>query len=223
MATTRTKHGIYAGRSVEQRRAERRSRLIGAAFEIWGEQGWSAVSMRGVCSRAGLTDRYFYESFADVDELLAAVWEQVRDTAIRRVSEAFLQAPPEPTARLRAALDVFVRDLSGDPRLGRIGFGDHTGNAVLERLHREGVQQFTDLLIELGRPYFKPGTDPVSLRMSVLLGIGGFVELVTAWLAGFIDVDAEALIEHATIAGADLAARYLAHPGPTEGTALPAS
>nr|WP_042191896.1 TetR/AcrR family transcriptional regulator [Kibdelosporangium sp. MJ126-NF4]CEL20356.1 Transcriptional regulator, TetR family [Kibdelosporangium sp. MJ126-NF4]CTQ97581.1 Transcriptional regulator, TetR family [Kibdelosporangium sp. MJ126-NF4] len=209
MAATRTRRGIYAGRSTEQRKAERRDKLVDAAFEIWGDQGWSAVSMRGVCARAGLTDRYFYENFTDVDALLAAVWERIRDNAIHRVVEAVLQAPSDPIERLRAALTVFVGDLTADPRLGRIGFGAHAGNTVLERLRREAMQHFTDLLIELGQPYLRRDIDPVDFRMSVLLGIGGFIELVTAWLDGVIDVDADRVIDHTTTVGGDLAARYL--------------
>ncbi|ALG08915.1 TetR/AcrR family transcriptional regulator [Kibdelosporangium phytohabitans] len=212
MATTGARRGIYAGRSTEQRRAERRGKLVDAAFEIWGDQGWSAVSMRGVCARAALTDRYFYESFADVDALLTAVWERVRDNAIQRVVEAALHAPSDPIERLRAALAVFVHDLTEDPRLGRIGFGDHTGNAVLERLRKEALQQFTDLLIELGQPYLRRDIDPIDFRMSVLLGIGGFIELVTAWLGGAIEVDADRIVDHTTTLGADMAARYLAQP-----------
>ncbi|WP_278258124.1 TetR family transcriptional regulator [Nocardioides convexus] len=52
----------YGGKTAEQRRAERREALLAAAVDIWQESGWAAVTMRGVCARAGLTDRYFYES-----------------------------------------------------------------------------------------------------------------------------------------------------------------
>ncbi|HET6290833.1 MAG TPA: TetR family transcriptional regulator, partial [Amycolatopsis sp.] len=60
----------YSGKTADERRAERRLALLGAALDIWQEQGWAAVTMRGVCARANLTDRYFYESFANRDVLL---------------------------------------------------------------------------------------------------------------------------------------------------------
>src|SRR5512139_974724 len=75
----------YGGRSAEERRSERRHRLVDAALAIWGEQGWAAVTMRQVCARAGLIDRYFYESFPDRDALLVAVWDQLRDEAAERL------------------------------------------------------------------------------------------------------------------------------------------
>lgn len=40
------------------------------------------MTMRGACARAGLADRYFYESFADREALLVAIAESVRDETI---------------------------------------------------------------------------------------------------------------------------------------------
>ena len=37
----------YGGRSAEQRQAARRRQLVDAALDIWDEQGWAAVTMRG--------------------------------------------------------------------------------------------------------------------------------------------------------------------------------
>ncbi|WP_434090437.1 TetR family transcriptional regulator [Nocardia beijingensis] len=39
-------------------------------LDLIGESGAAGVTMRGVCRRAGLTTRYFYENFATRDELL---------------------------------------------------------------------------------------------------------------------------------------------------------
>ena len=86
--------GTYGGRSAEARRIERRLRLLAAAREVWGTDGWAAVTMRGVCGRAGLVDRYFYESFSDRDALLGTVWDQERDALISRaVSYTHLTLP----------------------------------------------------------------------------------------------------------------------------------
>ncbi len=203
------RRGVYAGRSAEQRQAERRRKLIEAAFDIWGEQGWAAVTMRGVCARAELTDRYFYENFADRDALLGAVWEEHSADTTQRLLEVVMAAPDDPLAKLNAAIDRLVRDIVDDPRLARIGFGDHAGNAVLERLRHDTIGQFTDLLIELATPYLKPDVDHTDLHMSVLLGIGGFAELVSAWLAGTVTASADRIIAHTTTVGAELAVRYL--------------
>jgi len=59
----------FKGISADDRRTERRNRLVGAAFEIAGTEGAGALGVGRVCLAAGLTKRYFYESFASLAEL----------------------------------------------------------------------------------------------------------------------------------------------------------
>ncbi|SFP03702.1 DNA-binding transcriptional regulator, AcrR family [Amycolatopsis arida] len=206
----RARPRTYGGRSAEQRRADRRRQLVDAATEIWGEQGWAAVTMRGVCARAGLIDRYFYESFTDRDALLAAVWDQQLDEVVLLLLGAIEGSRDEhPLSQLRAAIAAFVHHVTADPRRARIAFGDHAGSAVLQQRRRDALRRMTDLLVEVARPHLAPGVDDTDFRMTTLLGIGGFVELVTAWHAGVVAVDAERLIDHAADVGTVLGARYL--------------
>ncbi len=65
--------------TADDRRAERRELLIAAAFDLLGTQGWSATTVRAVVERADLNPRYFYESFADLDSLILAVYDEVVD------------------------------------------------------------------------------------------------------------------------------------------------
>ena len=67
----------WAGVPLSDRRAERRALLVDAAYRLFGDEGESAVSVRSVCRECGLNTRYFYESFADVDDLLGAVYDRV--------------------------------------------------------------------------------------------------------------------------------------------------
>jgi AcrR family transcriptional regulator len=198
----------YGGRSAEERQAARRRQLVDAALDIWDDQGWAAVTMRGVCSAAGLTDRYFYESFADRDALLVAAWDQVRDDTVALLLGAIVdKLDRPPMAQLRAVIAELVHHL-GEHR-ARLFFGDHAGSDVLEKRRQQTLQHFSTLLIEMARPFLRPGADENGLRMSTLIGVGGFVELVSAWRAGVVRADAEQIIEHATAVGAVLAARYV--------------
>lgn len=200
----------YGGKSAEQRRAERRTQLVDAALDIWQEQGWAAVTMRGVCARAGLTDRYFYESFRDRDELLVTLWDQMRDETLAMLLEAILPAAEQgPLEQLRAALHAVVHHIADEPARAQIIFGDHAGSAVLEQRRRETVQMSTDLMIQIGRPYLRDDLDEQALRINVVLGIGGFVELMLAWRSGLVEADTDEVIEHLTGVAAALAAQFL--------------
>ena len=99
----------YAGRSADERRRERRRRLLDTAFAIAGSHGISALGVRAVCVQAGLNDRYFYESFSDCDQLLLAVYEDQAATLITRLMGALEQtADRELRSRIRAVIDVGI-------------------------------------------------------------------------------------------------------------------
>src|SRR5581483_1962254 len=94
---------VYGGVDAVERRAARRARLIGAALDLLGTDGWQATTVRAICARAGLTARYFYESFADRDELLLAVFDEIAQEAAAVVLDAVASAPAEAWAKSRAA------------------------------------------------------------------------------------------------------------------------
>lgn len=201
----------YGGKSAEQRRGERRESLVAAALEIWQESGWAAVTMRGVCARAGLTDRYFYESFVDRDALLATLWDQMRDETLSMMVTAIAaHANDDPLAQLRAALHAVVHHIGDEPQRAQIVFGDHAGSAVLEQRRRETIQLAVRLMIDLARPYLREDIDEVGFQVAVLTGIGGFVETMLAWRSGLIEADADQLVEHLAAVGSGLAPQFLA-------------
>ncbi|KRC53154.1 MULTISPECIES: TetR/AcrR family transcriptional regulator [unclassified Nocardioides] len=200
----------YGGKSAEQRRSERREALVAAALEIWQESGWAAVTMRGVCARAGLTDRYFYESFSDRDALLATLWDQMRDETLAMMLAAIAPHADEgPLDQLHAALSAVVHHIGDEPQRAQIVFGDHAGSAVLEQRRRETIQLAVTLMIDLARPYLRDDIDEVGFRVAVLTGIGGFVETMLAWRSGLIEADTDQLVEHLAAVGAGLAPQFL--------------
>ncbi|WP_183099274.1 TetR/AcrR family transcriptional regulator [Nocardioides pelophilus] len=200
----------YGGKSAEQRRAERRAVLVESALEIWQEQGWAAVTMRGVCAQAGLTDRYFYESFADRDALLGTVWDQMRDQTLAMLIDAIdAVADRGALEQLRAALDAVVHHIADEPARAQIIFGDHSGSAVLEQRRRDTVQMATELMMGMARPFLREGADERALRINVLLGIGGFVELMLAWRSGLVEATTDQIVDHLADVGTALSGRFL--------------
>lgn len=167
--------------------------------------------MRGVCTRAGLNDRYFYEHFADRDDLLGAVWDDVGFQVLAELSAVVAENLEHPALGiLRLAIARAVALQSDGP--ARILFGDHAGSRVLEQRRAALLTESTDLLIATARPYLRPGVDESDLRMGVLMGIGGFIELLTAWRTGTIEADARRIIDHVSHTADLLGAQYLAFP-----------
>ena len=68
----------YRGVDAADRLAERRARLLEAGLDILGsDSDLSELTVRGICRQAGVTARYFYESFTDKDDLVASVYDWV--------------------------------------------------------------------------------------------------------------------------------------------------
>lgn len=187
---------FYRGLSPDQRRALRRQAFIDTGREVWCQDGWAAVTMRRVCAQAGLTDRYFYESFADRDALLVAIGQSVRDETVSHlVSSLVAHAAEPPQTQLRAAITLIVDLINEDPGSAQIFFGDHGGNTFLEDLRRTTIDSTVNLFLAMARPNLAVGADELGFRVALLIGIGGFVETVTAWRSGHLDISSSELIE----------------------------
>src|SRR5690348_11547753 len=98
----------YGGISAAERIAARRARLLDAGLELFGTQGFSATGVKDVCREAGLTDRYFYESFGDGRELFLAVFDRLTDELFSAVATAVARSGADPERQLRDAIGTFV-------------------------------------------------------------------------------------------------------------------
>jgi AcrR family transcriptional regulator len=192
----RTATGTYGGVSAEQRRAERRRRLLDAALDVIGTQGWSATTLRGICERAKVGPRFFYESFADLDALAAALHDEVLGAALRRTMAAIEAAPNDLRARTAAAFRAMIGELIDDPRRARVLWVEAYGSeallrrrfAAMRRLARVAMEQSHDLLD------LPPGGDRVLRAVSTML-TGGVTEFVLAWLDGGMEVSRDELLD----------------------------
>src|SRR3954454_7049906 len=94
----------YRGVPARDRTAARRDQLLSAGLELLGSEGYSGTTVRGVCREAGLTPRYFYESFEDLEALLLAVFDELISETTRGVLEAVEAAPRDAHEKSRAAI-----------------------------------------------------------------------------------------------------------------------
>jgi AcrR family transcriptional regulator len=188
--------GVYRGVSAEDRRAERRRRLMDAAYELMGDEGWSATTVRGVCARAKLTPRFFYESFADLDALAVAVFDEIVEAATARFFAALAEAPADPQSRMRAGLDALIGELTDDPRRARITFVEALGCEPLVRRRLEILDAFAQIAAHEARAAYNPPPEAdafVDLAATMLAG--GMAELLIVWTDGRLTQTREQLVE----------------------------
>lgn len=191
----------YAGQSAEERAAARRARLVEAAVAVLGEQGESRTTMTAICAEAGLTERYFYESFTGRDEALLAALEKVSAEIATTAVLAIDRAPGEPHERVRAAIGAVVDLVAREPGKGRIAVVESAANPRLRARRHELLGSFAELVAQEARElYGAAAWPPARARVHGLVFVAGLAELVATWLAGELDLTAAEV----TDAGSDL-------------------
>jgi AcrR family transcriptional regulator len=186
----------WAGVPLKDRRTERRALLVEAAYRLFGDDGEGAVSVRSVCRECGLNTRYFYESFADTDELLGAVYDGVSEQLGEELGAAMERAGDSLRARTRAGMAAVLGFSSADPRRGRVLFTDARTNPVLAARRRATQDMLREgVLTEGGR--VNPGSDPVAAEVGAAMYTGAMAELAQQWLAGHLGSDLDAVVDYA--------------------------
>src|SRR3954454_3341137 len=190
--------GRYRGVSAEDRRAERRERLLEAGLELLGTAGWGAETVRGVCEQARLTPRFFYESFPDRDALAVAVFERVELRVTRRVLAALAAAPDDSRARARAGFETLVGMLEEGPRLGRVALVEALGSEGLARRRLAAIRSLARVIAAQAQATYGGPLDEELVDVTSLVLAGGLVELLIVWLAGDLGVSRDRLVEDCT-------------------------
>jgi AcrR family transcriptional regulator len=192
-APTRT----YGGVSAVERVAARRARLLDAALELYGTQGYLATGVKDVCRHAGLTDRYFYESFANSSELFSAVFDRTTGELLTLVAQRVGAAAGDPRAQARAAIETFVRTLADDPRKARLLFVETaSAGPTIERHVRATVRQFAALVAATARPHVPVDTPDVVVQMGAFSLVGAIAGVIVEWQDGGLDASVEEVIAY---------------------------
>jgi AcrR family transcriptional regulator len=173
---------LYAGHSAEQRMLQRRDRLIVAATRVYGKLGYRNATVKAVCDEAGLTERYFYESFANSEALLTAAFDAVAHQVLDCLDG--IRAAQDGTAdeRARAVLRAYYQILKNDQDGARLFVIEiaRVGPAVDEVL-ASWLREFGELLARTFAPETPPRRGDLLLRSGA---VGAVVQIARSWIRG---------------------------------------
>ena len=189
--------GVYRGVSAADRAAERRNRLLEAALTVWADPE-TRTTMTAICAEAGLSERYFYESFSGLDAALEAVLDHIA-TEIEEISRSAADgAGPDPEERVRTSVSAFVQLLVDDPRKGRVALIEAVAVPALRQRRTQILRHLAHESALQAREHFgAAGRGPSADETAGLFFIGGMAELVTAWLDGTLDIPADEIVDAA--------------------------
>lgn len=167
----------YRGLSQEERRDDRRRRLIAAALDVYGEVGYRKASVKAVCEAAGLTERYFYESFGSSEDLLVACYQTVSQRLLKEIVEAAQEAGPDRRLRAQAMMCAYFTALRSDPRCARVFLVESRGT------HPSVEAVYQAALGALARDVLRVlDADATAANELLALGIiGGIGEVALHW------------------------------------------
>lgn len=209
----------YRGASADERRARRRAALLAAGLELMGTRGWAGTTVRGVCAEAGLNDRYFYESFADLDALRLAVVEELTGQGTAAILAA-TRAPRDLRARVRAVVTAIVDFFTADPRRAHILVHELQSNELLAGQRRQLIRALVAIFtVQAHEVLDQVPVSDADVELTALTLIGGGLELVTTWLRGDLAVDRDHLIDFIValmVTSTDLAAALDRETRPAE-------
>lgn len=198
LTTTRS----YRGLSQEERRADRRARLVAAAIAVYGERGYHQATVKAVCEAAGLTERYFYESFPNSEALLIDSFNAIIYSVLGEITRAAREAGRGRIARSRAMLHAYFASLQREPQSARVFLVEIRG------VSRAVDQAFDTALRAVGREVARivaaPGAPEDELLQAGV--VGGVIHIALRWIDNGYAPDIESVVDTALRLGNVLSA-----------------
>jgi AcrR family transcriptional regulator len=196
----------YRGVEAADRVAERRRRFLEAGLDILGsDSDLSELTVRGICRRAGVALRYFYESFADKDDFVGQIYDWVIADIAATTQAAVAAAPVK--EQTQAGIANIVRTVAADTRVGGLLFSSQVSNPVVIRKRAESFALMAMLTFQ------HVGTlgahDNARTKAASHFVVGGVSQTITAWLAGDVQLEPDELVDQLALIIGQLAAPEL--------------
>ncbi|MFD4351907.1 TetR/AcrR family transcriptional regulator [Nocardia sp. NPDC058518] len=172
----------YSGVAPEERVRLRRAAILESALEQFGTSGYAAASIKQICRGAGVTERYFYESFPNREVCLAALYDNLAEAMRAATITALEQAEPDLDSLTAAGLGGFIGYLSSDPRRARVVLIEVVGvSPDMEQRRHRVLRDFVDTVTTIWTTD-SPHAPVRSRRLTVTALVGGVNHLLVDWL-----------------------------------------
>ncbi|MFC3901960.1 transcriptional regulator, TetR family [Acinetobacter marinus] len=187
----------YAGESLEDRQAKRRSQFIEAAYELFGTIGFRQTTVRNLCKQAGLTDRYFYESFQSIEQLLAEVYQReiglIETAVLNSISTNINQVSVK--SLIEQTLAVFFA-VAENTKTAKIVWFEVLGvSETIDQLYISTIQNFANLFAQISLNVYPDLKISKAEVTTIAIGVIGAISQTTSlWYLSNYQTDKQTLI-----------------------------
>ncbi|MGQ9424370.1 TetR/AcrR family transcriptional regulator [Gilvimarinus sp. F26214L] len=198
--TTPSRKRRYPQANLEERREVRRKALMSAGIELFGTKGYRACSVKMVCNRASLTERYFYESFANREALLVDLFDSVAADVDARLRQIVDHEGYHPEERIQQFLDAFFHYVHTDARRARVLLFEILGvSPRVDRHYQKAVRNLAALvehpnlnLFGTGSPRSKDARRVISIGL-----VGAILQIAIQWVLDEFSTSPDKVITNA--------------------------
>lgn len=181
-----TTRRAYGSKSGEQRREERRHRMLDAGLELFGTRGYRATTIEALCAAAAVSTRNFYEEFGSREALVIALHDDINARVFSTVVAALDGFDPGDVAgRARAAASAYFQIMTSDRRWAQITLVESVGAGPEAEAHRRAaIDRFVALIeAEAGR-LAAAGLAPArDFHLTAVALAGALNGLINTWTA----------------------------------------
>jgi len=187
----------YGGLSLEDRKNQRREQFLQAGLNVFGTTGFRSATVRSLCKEAQLTDRYFYESFGNLESLLIAVYEQCMSNLGKAILNAITNEYKKNDAdtAIIAGLNAYFLMLE-NPKIARICMVELEGiSPEINEFYSRYINGFAQMLIALTQRAF-PELN-IDRQQQDIIGIsfiGAMRQSATSWLMSGYEADRATIV-----------------------------
>jgi AcrR family transcriptional regulator len=189
---------LYAGEPLHARRRDQRERLLGAARDVFAEEGYAAGSIDAIVARARVSRTSFYRFFAGKEECMLALLGE----AMERLEASFASAATaeDPEERIRLGVRGIVAGLGSEPATARVVLVEAVGaSPAIEEARLAARSRFAAMLeAEMRRYPAWLARPPQELEVTALATIAAIAESVSYFVCGDRGGSWEQLLEPLT-------------------------
>ena len=129
--------------------ANQRWRLLGAATEVFAEEGRLGTTSTAVARRAGVSPATFYKHFDNISACLLAAYEISAESLLEAVAAGCRERGLPWPRRLREAIGSALRFLAAEPAIAAtLGAAAPAAEPTIATAHQRLVEQLADMLSE---------------------------------------------------------------------------
>lgn len=190
----------YKGASNEERRAERRHKLLEAAMKVYGAVGYHGATVKAICAEAGLTERYFYESFENGEALLAAAYLAVMERLTGEITAAITALPSHDMGTVaRTTLTTYYALLRDNPNEARVFLVEILGvSPAIDRIYWDTIRAASFAVLRFA-PEATEKARGLGLDLELFADglVGAVVQIALGWVRSGYAAPIETAVETA--------------------------